>query len=194
MQYWLLTRNLLLVEGLFAPRSNLEMCLNSRGDHRHTAMLPSRESSKEGHPGCHVYSIKWLAHNQIICGGKGVCETPCTHNFLSSLTNDSWKSHPLFIHLCMVSVPSSRAPVLTEWPCSFVGKQGDFAPSYSSGLCLLLASTKPPPVWSSGLSAPLTEGTTHHPSENVKKKEEQKTISHACVLKHPRVKTPTLNV
>lgn len=39
------------------------------------------------------------------------------------------------------------------------------------------------------------EGTTHHPSENAKKKKkEQKTVIHLYVLKHLGVKKPSLNV
>ena len=67
------------------------------GDHRHAATLPSRQSSKKAHLGCHIYGIKWLAHSEIAYNGRGMHETPCTHNFLCSSINESWKNHPLFM-------------------------------------------------------------------------------------------------
>ena len=51
------------------------------GDHLHAAPLPSRESSKKAHLSCHIYGIKWLARSQITYNGRGMHETPCTHNF-----------------------------------------------------------------------------------------------------------------
>ena len=51
------------------------------GDHRHAAMLPSRESSKKAHLGCHIYRIKWLSRSQIAYNGRGMHKTPCIHNF-----------------------------------------------------------------------------------------------------------------
>ena len=92
-----LTKDLQLVRGLSASRSNLERRPSSRGDHCHAGRLLSRESSKKAHLGCHIYGIKWLACSQITCDVKGMHETPRTHNFLCSLTNESWKSHPLLM-------------------------------------------------------------------------------------------------
>ena len=53
-RYRSLAKDLLLVKGLSASRSNLERCSRSRGDHRHAATLPSRGSSKKAHLGCHI--------------------------------------------------------------------------------------------------------------------------------------------
>ena len=92
---WGSSKDLLLVKGLSAWRSNPERCPSSRGDHHHAATLPSRKSSKKAPLGCHIYGIKWLAHSEIAYNGRGMHETPCTHNFLCSTRNESWKSHPL---------------------------------------------------------------------------------------------------
>ena len=92
---WGSSKDLLLVKGLSASRSNLERRPSSRGDHHHAATLPSRESSKKAPLGCHIYGIKWLARSQIAYNGRGMHDTPCTHNFLCSLMNESWKSHQL---------------------------------------------------------------------------------------------------
>ena len=56
-------------------------------------MLPSRESSKNVHSGCHISGIKWLACSRIACDGKGIHKTTCTLNFLGK----SWKSHLPFM-------------------------------------------------------------------------------------------------
>jgi len=81
-----LAKDLPLVKGLSAPRSSLEGRPSSRGDHHRAATLPSREGSEKARFGCHIYGIKWLACSQITCNGKGMHESPCTHNFLCSLT------------------------------------------------------------------------------------------------------------
>ena len=31
--------------------------------------------------GCRIYGIEWLARSQIAYSGRGMHETPCTHNF-----------------------------------------------------------------------------------------------------------------
>ena len=51
------------------------------GDHRHAATLPSRQSSKKAHLGCHIYGVKSLARSHMAYNGRGTHETPCTHNF-----------------------------------------------------------------------------------------------------------------
>ena len=95
---WGSSKDLLLVEGLSASRSNLERHPSSRGDHHHAAMLPSKESSKKAPLGCHIYGVKWLAHSEIAYNGRGMHETPCTHKFLCSSVKEPWKSHLLFMH------------------------------------------------------------------------------------------------
>jgi len=85
------------VKDLSALRSKLEEHPRSKGDHCYAVMLLNRENSKKGHLDCHIYGIKQLATSQVICHGKGMKEIPCTHNFLCSLINESWKSHLLFM-------------------------------------------------------------------------------------------------
>lgn len=65
-----------------------------QADPHHAVTLPGREKARWG---CHIYGIKWLACSQIANNGESMRETPCTHKFLCSLINKSWKNHPLFI-------------------------------------------------------------------------------------------------
>ena len=104
------------------------------------SQLLSRENSKKAHLGRHIYGIKCLARSQFTCNGKGRHETPCTHNFLCSLINESWKSHLLF--MCQVHDRCSKlicidAHCVTLLLCGFSEnrlKLGEFTPGYGSGL------------------------------------------------------------
>jgi len=119
----LLTTDLPLVKGLSALRRNLEMHPSSRGDCHHEATLPSGESSKKAHLDCLICGIKWFTHRQITCDGKGMHETPSTHNLLCSLINESSKApHYSWVN-CMIGVPSSYALMLTVSLCSVVDFQ-----------------------------------------------------------------------
>jgi len=86
-----------LVKDLSALRSNLERRPSSRADHHHTATLPSRESSKKAHLGCHFYGITWLACSQVNMPSERYAEDS-VYLQLCFLINESQKSHPLFIN------------------------------------------------------------------------------------------------
>lgn len=93
---WYQPQDLHLVRSLSALSRNLERHPNSRGS-QPCCQLLSRESSKMFHIVCHIYGMKWFAHIQITCNGTGMYETPCTHNFIFSLINESWKKYLLFM-------------------------------------------------------------------------------------------------
>ena len=150
MQYRSLSKGLLSVKDLSASRRKLEGYPSSRRDHRHTAMLPSRESSKKAHLGCHIYGIKWLACRQVTCHGKGLQETPSNQNFHCSLKNGSWKSHLLFMSYHMIGVPGSYVWMLTvPLCCGFqVETRRVLGLAIAQAFTSFGACTKPPPVWS----------------------------------------------
>jgi len=106
------------------------------------AMLHSRESSKKAHLGCHIYGIKWLAHSQVTCHGKGV-EMPCTHNLLCSLVKVlekpptihvliTWSVFQAHMHRCSLC-QSAPLWVFREQ----IDTRGVLVPATGSGLYLL---------------------------------------------------------
>lgn len=119
-----LSKDMLLSKDLSASKDNFEGCPSSRGDHHHTATLQGREISKKALSGSHIYGIKWLTQSDCLLW-EGY-ETPCTHNFLDSLTNESWKNHCCSCFKCMISVPSSCALMLTGSLCPFLGFLEEF--------------------------------------------------------------------
>lgn len=116
------------------------------------ATLPRRAGSEEALFGCPVYGLKGLARSQVTYNGRGVRETPCTHNSLFSSLNDSWKNHPLFVYESQD--PSSSASILTGSPVSLCSPRGAPGPATAQTLTSAGARTNLLLVWVGGPARP----------------------------------------